>query len=91
MIDIHGLADGQLEGELKASALNELSSNPKAKAEYDAVLGLKKTLQTHCQGVPNDELWKVVRDSILARQPKLPLPSFRNELRASRFSKACLG
>jgi anti-sigma factor RsiW len=44
-LDIHALADGQLEGEAKLQAEERLRTDPASNAEYHAVLSLDSALR----------------------------------------------
>jgi hypothetical protein len=57
-LDIHALADGQLDGEAKADAAEQILKDPTARAEYESVVLLKQTLKRTCPPTPEPVAWK---------------------------------
>jgi hypothetical protein len=57
-LDLHAFADGELDKDLAAQVKSALSSDPAAKAEFDAVLNLKDILRTRSVKYTSDECWK---------------------------------
>lgn len=64
VLDIHALADDQLDLEQKADAMKKLSENPVSFREYLTVIKLKAVLQKHCGSVKNEEAWEDVSQNI---------------------------
>lgn len=62
-IEMHALADGQLEGAAKAEAESKLE-DPAHRAEFEAVQNLKGTLQSHCKPIPNPSAWQKCRERL---------------------------
>lgn len=63
-MDLHALADGQLEGEAKRAAEERLSCCERSRAEYEAVCSIKSLLQTKCQPAPCDDAWKKCQERL---------------------------
>lgn len=57
-LDLHALADGQLEGEAKRAAEERLHTCERSRAEYETVCILKETLSDKCQPITCEETWK---------------------------------
>ncbi|MCW5937705.1 MAG: hypothetical protein KIT11_10420 [Fimbriimonadaceae bacterium] len=55
---IHALADGQASGEAKQEALAAVAADPKARAEYEWALYLRRELPNKLTPCRNDEAWK---------------------------------
>lgn len=64
MNDIHGLVDGYLEGAELSEAQARVNTCPVSRAEYDSTIALKRTLQKHCQGIHEEEVWKACQGRI---------------------------
>lgn len=62
-MEMHALADGQLEGPAKAEAESMLN-DPAHRAEYEAVRNLKGALQSHCKPIPNSSAWQKCRERL---------------------------
>lgn len=56
-LDLHALADGQLDGEAKKAAEDRLRTCERSKAEYEAVTTLKQTLESKCESLTCDQTW----------------------------------
>lgn len=56
-LELHALADGQLEGEAKLAAEERLRTCERSQAEYEAVLGLKETLGSKCEALTCEKTW----------------------------------
>jgi hypothetical protein len=56
-LELHALADGQLEGEAKLAAESRLRTCERSKAEYEAVQALKQTLETKCESLTCEKTW----------------------------------
>jgi len=83
---IHGLVDGYLEGEELAAAQAQVSSCPVSKAEYETAIELKRTLQKHCQGIPDAEAWKACKGRIAELEKTKTVEGY-----VGRFSWAVCG
>ncbi len=57
-LDLHALADGQLEGDAKRAAEERLKSCERSRAEYDSVCILKETLHHKCESITCEDTWK---------------------------------
>lgn len=57
-LDIHALADGQLEGEERAAAEARLRSCEKSQAEFRAVQTVRDTLQSKCSEITCEDTWR---------------------------------
>lgn len=57
-LEIHALADGQLEGEERAAAEARLRSCEKSQAEFRAVQSVRETLQTKCTEITCEDTWR---------------------------------
>ena len=62
-MEMHALADGQLEGAAKAEAESKLR-DPANRAEFEAVQNLKGVLQSKCEPVANPSLWQKCRERL---------------------------
>lgn len=56
--DIHQLADNELCAEGRRTVLEQMEQSPALKAEYQAVLQLRETLQKNCGGVHCPDTWR---------------------------------
>lgn len=61
---MNALADGELQGEEKDSALHAMASDPSAAAEYQWATLLKSQLRTKLPPVENDELWAACKERL---------------------------
>lgn len=59
--NMHALADGELEGDAKAAALQAVASDPQAAAEHGWATLFKTQLREKLQPVENEELWSACR------------------------------
>jgi len=57
-LDLHALADGQLEGDAKRAAEERLRTCERSRAEYETVCRLKETLSDKCQSITCEETWQ---------------------------------
>lgn len=62
-MEMHALADGQLEGAAKAEAESKLS-DPANRAEFEAVQTLKGVLQSKCESVSSPTTWSKCRERL---------------------------
>ena len=60
-LDMHALADGQLEGEALAAANQQIADDPQARAEFETVALLKSTVKRACPPVTDPEVWKACK------------------------------
>lgn len=63
-LDLHALADGQLEGDAKRAAEERLHTCERSRAEYETVCLLKDTLAQKCQPITCEETWKACQGRI---------------------------
>jgi len=57
-LDIHALADGQLDGDDRAAAEARLRECERSQAEFRAVQGLRETLQSKCAPITCEDTWR---------------------------------
>src|SRR5579862_8493519 len=58
-IEIHALADGELDRKAAASLRERMKTDHAARAELDAVLNLKDLVKNHSVNYECDEVWRV--------------------------------
>lgn len=63
-MDMHALADGQLEGEAKAQAEARRGQDPALQAEYESISIVKQTLQSKVEPITSAETWQKCRGRI---------------------------
>jgi anti-sigma factor RsiW len=60
-IQLHALADGELQAADREQAIRLLDVDPAARAEYEAVLSLKRVLAERRRAFDDEELWRSCR------------------------------
>lgn len=58
-IDIHALADGEMDRATAADLRERIKADPSAQAEHDAILNLKDLIKIHSLKYECDETWKI--------------------------------
>ena len=56
-LDVHAMADGQVDAEQAKAIEVAMQSDPKLRSEFDSVQMLKQALQSHCKGVHCEDTW----------------------------------
>lgn len=75
-LDIHALADGQLEGEQRASAEALVASSPECKAEFESIRFIKSTLQGKAETYHSSATWAACRQRLVELEKRRRVESF---------------
>jgi anti-sigma factor RsiW len=65
-LEIHALVDGEISDEKRSEVQERISSDPQAAAQYEWISCLKKTLQSKCTKLTDDECWQRAMKQIQA-------------------------
>lgn len=75
-LDIHALADGQLEGKERSDAEARLAGSKECRAEHDSILMIKSVLACKCEAHASPEAWSVCRARLQELQKKRGVEAF---------------
>jgi hypothetical protein len=70
LLNVHALADDQLDLKYKRDTIQLLSENQQSLAEYLSVVQLKEVLQKHCKPIKNDAVWQEISQNLRQNSQK---------------------
>lgn len=63
-LDLHALADGEIDDAGRARISEKLRTNPTLNREYESICALKASVRNACGPVENQECWAAVRERL---------------------------